>query len=116
MDITILYRLFGFKNYHQLIKFTNLDFCDIMDKKNSVADVIFLSCKERYPQVCHPCPITGTISVNYTFLDEYCPVPKDSRLATFTSNMWEKDGEYQYQVRMFDDFDSEIFFFRYFYR
>lgn len=61
--------------------------------------------------------LPGKVSVNRSFDGYGCPVVKDTKRPILVSNgMWaSRDGEYQYQVRFFNDKDDNLFSFRYFF-
>lgn len=118
----LLYRQFGFKNFHPFVKWEKIDFCEIMKMKENILTNLVMKlylnpCKEQHSQFCHECPLLpGKITINRTHPDTSCPKVNNTKLPVLSYNgMWERDGEYQYLVRFFNAKDDNLFSFRYFY-
>lgn len=117
VDVRCFYRIFGFKNYHLFLKWDNVDFCELMKGNTSLTHKFFNSCKQRLPQICRECPLKpGIYSTNYTAFKTFCPKRNEQPSFFGSEGMWERDGDYQYKIRFYNNRDSEIFFLNYFFR
>ena len=82
-----------------------------------VTNLYVKPCKDHLPQYCHECPLLASkIAYNFTYNGHACPIVNNTKLPMLAYNgMWERDGEYQYQIKFFNAKDDNLITLIYFY-
>lgn len=74
-------------------------------------------CKRLFANLCQvKCPIPPmNIFLNITDTDD-CPKIINNKRPAFISSNRERDGEYMTQIKLYNDFDADIFTVKYYFR
>ncbi|CAG9802453.1 unnamed protein product [Chironomus riparius] len=99
VTLEILYKISGFRNFHQFVIIKDVDICNLFKTANEKPIIFFTDCMQVAPGICHQCPYTGSLKYNSSFTyDQYCPKMGDSRNPMLETFSFWPDGEYKHIV------------------